>query len=195
MKTIEIANISTFLPRECGIATFSNNLLNSIISNNNSNDLKISTYVVAIDRDFEGYKYSDVVKDTIRQHHMSDYINAAKLINYSQTNLCIVQHEYGIFGGESGTYILSFIHNLKIPFIVVYHTVLEEPTYTQKIIIQKLSSKASKVVVMSNQGIKFLTKFMMYLLKRSQKLNTVFLTSNSMTMESITKYLTLKAKK
>ncbi len=156
MKTIEIANISTFLPRECGIATFSNNLLNSIISNNDNDDLKISTYVVAMVRDSEDLKYSDTVKYTIRQNHMSDYINVAKLINYSNTDLCIVQHEYGIFGGESGTYILSFIHSLKIPFVVVYHTVLEEPTYTQKIIIQKLSSKASKVVVMSNQAIKFL---------------------------------------
>ncbi len=153
MKTIEIANISTFLPRECGIATFSNNLLNSIISNNDNDDLKISTYVVAMVRDSEDLKYSDTVKYTIRQNHMSDYINVAKLINYSNTDLCIVQHEYGIFGGESGTYILSFIHSLKIPFVVVYHTVLEEPTYTQKIIIQKLSSKASKVVVMSNQAI------------------------------------------
>lgn len=155
MKMIEVANISTFLPRKCGLATFSNNLLNSIIASN-SNDLKIKTYVIAIDSDIEGHKYSDTVKYTIRQHHMSDYINAAKLINHSQTNLCIIQHEYGIFGGESGTYILSFIHTLKIPFIVVYHTLLEEPTYIQKIIIQKLSSKASKVVVMSDQAIKFL---------------------------------------
>lgn len=156
MKTIEIANISTFLPRECGIATFSNNLLNSIISNNYSDDLKISAYVVALDKDNDGYKYPDIVKHTIRQNHMSDYISAAQFINFSQANLCILQHEYGIFGGESGTYILSLIHNLRIPIIVVFHTVLEEPSYTQKIIIQKLSSKASKVVAMSDLAINFL---------------------------------------
>jgi glycosyltransferase involved in cell wall biosynthesis len=155
MKTIEIANISTFLPRECGIATFSNNLLNSIVSSNND-DLKIGTYVVSLDKDNEGYKYSDIVKHTIRQNHMSDYINAAQFINFSQANLCILQHEYGIFGGESGTYILSLIHNLRIPVIVIFHTVLEEPSYTQKIIVQKLSREASKVVVMSDLAINFL---------------------------------------
>ena len=156
MKTIEIANISTFLPRECGIATFSNNLLNSIVSSNFNDDLKIGTYVVALDKDNEGYKYSDIVKHTIRQNHMSDYISAAQFINFSQANLCILQHEYGIFGGESGTYILSLIHNLRIPVIVIFHTVLEEPSYTQKIIVQKLSREASKVVVMSDLAIDFL---------------------------------------
>jgi len=153
MKEIQIANISTFLPRECGIATFSNNLLKSIASANN-NTIKIKPYVVAIDKD--GYTYPEIVKHTIRQHNLSDYISAAKFINYSHAELCILQHEYGIFGGESGTYILSLIHNLKIPFIVVFHTVLKEPTYTQKIIIQKLSDKASRVVVMSNLAITFL---------------------------------------
>ena len=156
MKTIEIANISTFLPRECGLATFSNNLLNSIISTNYSDDLKISTYVVALDKDNDGYKYPDIVKHTIRQNHIPDYIVAAQFINFSQANLCILQHEYGIFGGESGTYILSLIHNLRIPVIVVFHTVLEEPSYTQKIITQNLSREASKVIVMSDLAINFL---------------------------------------
>jgi len=156
MREIEIVNISTFLPRECGIATFSNNLLNSVIANNKDNNIKISPYVIALDKDIEGFKYPEIVKHTIRQHQLSDYINASKFINYSNAKLCILQHEYGIFGGESGTYILSLIHNLKIPFIVIFHTVLEEPTYTQKIIIQKLSSKASKVIVMSNLAINFL---------------------------------------
>ncbi len=156
MEEIQIANISTFLPRECGIATFSNNLLKAIISNNLNNNIKINPFVVAIDKDTDGFVYPKIVKHTIRQHQLSDYINAAKFINYSHAKLCIIQHEFGIFGGDSGTYILSLVHNLKIPFMVVFHTVLEEPTYTQKIIIQKLSNKATKVIVMSNLGIKFL---------------------------------------
>jgi len=156
MKEIEIVNISTFLPRECGIATFSNNLLKSISFKNLDNGLKINPYVVAIDKDTEGFEYPEIVKHTIRQNHLSDYIKAAKFINYSHAKLCIIQHEFGIFGGESGTYILSLIRTLKIPFIVVFHTVLEEPTYTQKIIIQKLNKKASKVIVMSNLAIIFL---------------------------------------
>ncbi len=157
MKELQIANISTFLPRECGIATFSNNLLNAITSNT-SETVKISSYVVALDKESDNFKYPRIVKYKIRQNHMMDYINAAKFINFSKASVCLLQHEYGIFGGESGTYILSLIHNLKIPLIVVFHTVLEEPSYTQKIIIQKLCKEASKVVVMSNLGVNFLQK-------------------------------------
>ncbi len=156
MKEIKIANISTFLPRKCGIATFSNNLLNSIINNNDTKEVKISAYVVALNKNNDKHKYPDIVKHTIRQNHQLDYIKTAKFINYSQANLCILQHEYGIFGGECGTYILSLTRNLRIPLIVVFHTLLKEPTYTQKVIIQKLSSKASKVVVMNNLAFEFL---------------------------------------
>jgi glycosyltransferase involved in cell wall biosynthesis len=156
MKEITIANISTFLPRECGIATFSNNLLKSIVNNNIDDGLTINPFVVAIDKCNDHFKYPKIVKYKIRQNQMADYINTANFINYSNANLCILQHEFGIFGGESGTYILSLIQNLKIPFVVVYHTVLEEPTYTQKIIVQKISEKASKIIVMNKLAIRFL---------------------------------------
>jgi len=155
MKELQIANISTFSPRECGIATFSNNLLNAITSNTND-EVKISSYVVALDKESDNFNYPETIKYKIRQNHMMDYINAAKFINFSKASVCLLQHEYGIFGGESGTYILSLIHNLKIPLIVIFHTVLEEPSYTQKIIIQKLCKKASKVIVMSDLGVNFL---------------------------------------
>ena len=155
MKELQIANISTFSPRECGIATFSNNLLNAITSNTGEK-VKIGSYVVALDKESDNFKYPEIVKYKIRQNHMLDYINAAKFINFSKASVCLLQHEFGIYGGKSGTYILSLIHSLKIPLVVVFHTILEEPTYTQKIIIQKLSKQASKVIVMCNLAVDFL---------------------------------------
>lgn len=156
MKEIKIACVSTFLPRKCGIATFSNNLLNSILNSSNRVDLKKNAFVIALDKYSDNFNYPDIVKNTIRQDYQLDYIKAAKYINYSPANLCIIQHEFGIFGGESGTYILSLTRNLNIPIIVVFHTVLKEPSYTQKAIIQKLSSKADKVVVMNKLAVKLL---------------------------------------
>ena len=155
MKEINIACISTYLPRKCGIATFSNNLLNSII-NNNETDTDKCAYVVALNKNNDEYNYPVKVKLTVRQNQQLDYIKAAKYINYSNANICLLQHEFGIYGGQSGTYILSLTSHLKIPLIVVFHTVLKEPSYTQKAIIQKLSNQAAKVVVMSKLAVKFL---------------------------------------
>lgn len=155
MKEINIACVSTYLPRKCGIATFSNNLLNSII-NNDETDIDKCAYVVALNKNKEDHNYSGRVKLTVRQNNQLDYIKAAKYINYSNANICLLQHEFGIFGGQSGTYILSLTSHLKIPLLAVFHTILKEPTYTQKAIIQKISNQANKVVVMSKLGAKFL---------------------------------------
>jgi len=156
MKEIKIACVSTFLPRKCGIATFSNNLLNAILKADIKDDFNKSAYVIALEKYSNNFNYPEIVKNTIRQDYQLDYIKAAKYINYSHANLCIIQHEFGIFGGESGTYILSLTRNLNIPIIVVFHTVLKEPSYTQKAIIQKLSRNADKVVVMSKLAVKLL---------------------------------------
>jgi len=107
MKEIKIACVSTFLPRKCGIATFSNNLLNAILKADIKDDFNKSAYVIALEKYSNNFNYPEIVKNTIRQDYQLDYIKAAKYINYSHANLCIIQHEFGIFGGESGTYILS----------------------------------------------------------------------------------------
>ncbi|MDC0977685.1 glycosyltransferase, partial [bacterium] len=69
---------------------------------------------------------------------------------------CVLQHEFGIFGGESGVYILSLIHRLEIPLAVTFHTILEKPSYNEKAIIKEIGSKAAKIMVMSNRAVKFL---------------------------------------
>ncbi len=84
-------------------------------------------------------------------------MTAAKQINYSDADVCILEHEFGIFGGDDGVYILSLIHRLELPLIVTLHTVLNDPSYTQRSIIEDIGNRAARIVVMSKRAVDFLT--------------------------------------
>lgn len=149
---MKIIFISTYKPEQCGIATFSENLLSALQLNHNSeNTIK----VIAVHKNDEP-EYPDEVTFQIRQEVCEDYIKAANFINSTGFDLCVIQHEYGIYGGDSGDYLLSLIHQLKIPFIVTAHTILKQPTVQQKSIMQTLAEKGEKIVVMTNKARQFL---------------------------------------
>src|ERR1700744_5485720 len=157
---MRIAYISTYPPRACGIATFNQNLVNAVNANfpGKSTSLQ-SGFVVALNdsEDLKEYKYPDEVKFVVRQNHQKDYIRAANYINTSNADVCILEHEFGIYGGESGIYILPFINRLEKPLITVLHTVLREPSYVQRIIIREIAEQSSKIIVMSERAVEFLT--------------------------------------
>ena len=157
MKTFKIACIGNYVPRHCGIATFTRDLVEAMVKNNIKKGLKADAYVVAMNDLNQTYDYPEIVTYTIRQDHQRDYVKAVKYINYSEADICLLQHEFGIFGGDDGLYILSLVQRLRIPLVVTFHTVLEKPSYNQKVIVQKIANKAEKVVVMSNLAIDFLT--------------------------------------
>ncbi len=154
---MKIAYIGTYPPRECGIGTFTRNLLKSMVNNNGVKGDPIERFVIAMDDYEQTYDYPGEVKLTIRQEHQRDYIKAAKFINISGADLCILEHEFGIFGGQSGIYILPLLHRLEIPFIVTLHTVVKDPSYNEKAVIQEICKMANKIVLMSNKAIEFLT--------------------------------------
>ncbi|GAA4921583.1 glycosyltransferase family 4 protein [Mucilaginibacter defluvii] len=158
---MKIAYISTYPPRECGIATFNQNLMRAI--NANFPERKKPSdggYVVALNdsSDIEEYEYPEEVKYVVRQNNQKDYIRAANYINTSTVDACILEHEFGIYGGESGIYILPLINRLEKPLISILHTVLKEPSYVQRIIIREIAEQSSKVVVMSQRAVEFLTE-------------------------------------
>jgi glycosyltransferase involved in cell wall biosynthesis len=153
---MKLAFIGTYPPRECGIGTFTKNLFNSMLLNNKDKKHDTESFVVALnDHDFS-YKYSDEVKLTIRQERQEDYLKAAKFINLSGADLCILEHEFGIFGGQSGVYILPLLHRLEVPLIVTLHTILKTPSYNEKAVLQEICKMAHKIVVMSHKAIDFL---------------------------------------
>jgi glycosyltransferase involved in cell wall biosynthesis len=153
---MKLAFIGTYPPQKCGIGTFTYNLVKSISDNFGYTNLFPNLYIVAVSDTEQEYNYPPEVAFVVKQNIQRDYVSAAKYINYNKADVCILQHEFGIFGGESGVYILSLISRLEIPLIVTFHTVIKEPSHIQKTIVQELSKKAYKVIVMSKKAVKFL---------------------------------------
>lgn len=154
---MKIAYISTYPPRECGLATFNQNLVNALSINPSYHAEK--SFVVAMNEsdDINEHAYPKEVKFVIRQQNQQDYIEAAHFINNSDIDTCIIEHEFGIYGGNSGVFLLSLINKLEKPFITILHTVLKEPNFMQQTIIKEIALKSSKIVVMSKKAVLFLT--------------------------------------
>jgi len=151
---MKIAYIASYFPRECGIATFTEHLIRAISSEQDPTAPEVS--VIAMNDEGQTYEYPPEVTFTIRQHHMQDYLNAADHVNESGVDFVVVQHEFGIFGGEAGVYLLPFLHRLKVPYMVTFHTVLKESSFMQRMVVKEIAQHAAKVIVMSNLAINFL---------------------------------------
>jgi len=151
----KIAIIGNYLPRQCGIATFTTDLSQSL-----ARELPIEENLinVAMDDIPEGYHYPHQVKFRVRQNVQSDYFWAADYLNANQYDVAIVQHEYGIFGGEDGSHILQMIQSLKMPVITNLHTVLENPTKGQRKVMKGLAKYSDRLLVMSKKAFDILDK-------------------------------------
>ncbi len=146
-KGLNVAFLSTYPPRECGIATFTQDLAREL------DKIKIlgRPKVIAVSND--RYTYGDRVIMELWQHDRESYVEAAKAINNSNIDVLVIEHEYGIFGGDSGEYILDLADNLQIPFVTTVHTVLTEPSEKQREILKKLGEKSAAVVTMARNTI------------------------------------------
>jgi len=153
---MKLAFIGTYPPRECGIGIFTNNLFNSILANCEKREYEYEGFVVALSDNDLTYEYPKEVKAIIRQEHQEDYLKAVKFINLSGADICILEHEFGIFGGQNGVQILPLLHRLKVPLIVTLHTILKSPSYNEKAVLQEICKMANKIVVMSHKAIEFL---------------------------------------
>lgn len=138
-----IAFLSTYPPRECGLATFTQDLITAI-----DNMGVIDTSVIAINNR-ERYTYDGKVIAGIGQYEREDYLKAARELNASDMDLLVIEHEYGIFGGEHGEYILDLVNNLEIPVVTTLHTILTEPDTKQRLIMNTLGKKSEKIVTMA----------------------------------------------
>lgn len=143
--------IGNYLPRTCGIATFTYDLSNAIQRNSD-----YQCDIIAMNDIEEGYPYPENVKFCIDEHNPESYIAAAKFINTNDYDVVCLQHEYGIFGGISGVMILDLLRLIEVPIVVTFHTILKEPTKIQKDILTEIARLASGLVTMSQQGRTFL---------------------------------------
>ena len=157
---MKIAYISTYPPRQCGIATFNQNLVKAISGNFQNQTLEDSSYVIALNNIEGGEElvYPPEVKFVVGQNVNEDYIKAANYINSSDVDACILQHEFGIYAGDNGIFVWPFINRIKVPIISILHTILDDPSFIQKYIIKKIVKVSSKIVVMSKKGVSILTE-------------------------------------
>lgn len=146
---MNFVNVSTYYPRQCGLASFSKDLRDSLVMDGHK------VWIAAIsDKD---YVYSREVYCDIKQNAKEEYIKAAHMINNSpQIQMVIIQHEYGIFGGPNGEFVVDFAAHLEKPYLLVTHTVLPYPTAGQRVILQILARQAAAVVCMTGRSAKLL---------------------------------------
>ncbi|MDC7228645.1 MAG: glycosyltransferase family 4 protein [Spirochaetales bacterium] len=156
MKNIRIMCIGNYPPRQCGIATFTRNFSESIVNNTLEKNVKSEVRIIALNEQVHEYSYPEEVTHVINKNHINDYIEAVNYINFSNSDICVLQHEFGIYGGDSGVFILPLINRLKIPLVVIMHTVLKEPSYDQRNIIIEIGRRADKIVVMNQIAVDIL---------------------------------------
>ena len=139
-----VAFVGTYGPRRCGIATFTADLARAV-----AGDGRVAPVVLAVTDPAGQYQYSADVKFEIRQNVKADYARAAEFVNYSSVRLVCIQHEYGIFGGDDGGYLLDFVYALRVPAVVTLHTVLKRPSENQAAIVRKMWERCEQLIVMS----------------------------------------------
>ncbi len=139
------AFLGTYPPRRCGIATFTHDLAEAVTSAGK----QTRPMVLAVTDPAGHYAYPPEVKHEIRQGVKGDYARAAELVSYSDARIVSIQHEYGIFGGDDGSYILDFLTPLRVPSMVTLHTVLKQPSTSQHSIVQQMAKQCANVIVMS----------------------------------------------
>jgi glycosyltransferase involved in cell wall biosynthesis len=138
-----VAFLSTYPPRECGLATFTQDLVREL----DKVEILNKPGIIAVSNN--DYIYSDRVLMELWQHDRESYKDVANAVNNSNIELLVIEHEYGIFGGEAGEYILDLVGNLRIPFVTTLHTILPEPSEDQREVLRLLGEKSIKVVTMA----------------------------------------------
>jgi glycosyltransferase involved in cell wall biosynthesis len=147
-KIRKIAFVGDHLPRKCGIATFTTDLLAAVASAHP----QCQCLAVSVNDIPGGYEYPEVVRFEIEEQDLSSYLRAADFLNISSVDIVCLQHEFGIFGGPVGGHILAFLRELRMPVVTTLHTVLREPKADQRHVMEGLVSLSSRLVVMSERG-------------------------------------------
>jgi len=151
-KQLKVLFIGTYVPKECGIATFTHDLLNSVYGEYND----VQCEVIALNNASETYKYSDEVVFEIERDKIEDYYRAADYINQSNADIVCLQHEFGLFGGDAGDYIFALLSGINKPVITTLHTVIREPELEYRVSTEKLIRYSEKLVVMSQTAVDML---------------------------------------
>ena len=149
MKPLQsVAFIGNYLPRRCGIATFTHDLHRAVAAARPD----LETCVVAMTDSDRTYDYPSAVRFEVHDETISDYVRAAAFLNNAGFDVVSLQHEYGIFGGEAGGNIIELLSRLKMPVVTTLHTVLAKPNRPQREVMRQIIDKSVKIVVMAEKA-------------------------------------------
>ncbi len=148
----KVAFLGDYLPRKCGIATFTTDLRCAIAAEFPA----LQCPVVPVNDTEEGYDYPPEVRFEIAEQDLPSYLRAADFINITDVDVLCVEHEFGIFGGPAGSHVLALLRELRMPIVTTLHTVLREPNDEQRRVMRELTRLSTRLVVMSERGREFL---------------------------------------
>ncbi len=148
----QIAVIGNYVPRQCGIATFTTDLCEAIAAAYH----KTNVFAVPVNDTPHGYAYPPRVRFELAENDLVSYRRAADFLNINNIDLVCLQHEYGIYGGPAGSHILALLRELRMPIVTTLHTILRDPNLQQRKVMDELTQLSDRLVVMSNLGAEFL---------------------------------------
>jgi glycosyltransferase involved in cell wall biosynthesis len=147
-KIRRLAFLGDYLPRKCGIATFTTDLLAAVSAEHPQGHC----FAVPVNDIEGGYDYPEAVRFEIEEQDLTSYQRAADFINISNVDIVCLQHEFGIFGGVAGSHVLALMRELKTPVVTTLHTLLREPNADQRRVMQELIARSTRLVVMTQRG-------------------------------------------
>ena len=147
-----IAFLGDYLPRLCGIATFTHDLCEAVSAAVPS----ATCYTGAVNDRVEGYKYPPRVRFELLEKDLDSYRRAADFLNFNNAGVLCVQHEFGIYGGPAGSHLLALLKEVRMPVVTTLHTVLRDPDPAQRKVMAELVQRSDRLVVMAEKGAEFL---------------------------------------
>lgn len=147
-----MAFLGNHVPRLCGIATFTRDLCEAVSAAAPEADC----YAVAVNDRQGGYDYPERVRFELEEKNIHSYRRAADYLNFNNADVLCVQHEFGIYGGTAGSHLLALLKEVRMPVVTTLHTILSEPNATQRQVMDEISRRSDRLVVMAQKGAEIL---------------------------------------
>ena len=147
-----IAFIGNYLPRQCGIATFTTDLCEAMAKKYTDT----TCIALPVNDVAAGYAYSTRVRFELTEKDIDSYLRASDFLNINNVDMVCLQFEYGIFGGKAGSHILALLRGLRMPIVTTLHTILKNPDPDQRRVLEEVAALSDRLVVMSERGSEFL---------------------------------------
>jgi len=149
-----IAFLGGYVPRLCGIATFTQDICEAVAGTLPDADC----FVGAVNDRVEGYDYPSRVRLELQEKDLDSYRRAADYLNFNNADVLCVQHEFGIYGGPAGSHLLALMKEVRMPIVTTLHTILEKPSAAQRQVLDEVVRLSDRLVVMANKGEEILRK-------------------------------------